>query len=73
MLPGLKLSSLACKSVFYRPEHNAKGGGGERDPIELNFEDIEIQKRNKPTDRAQIVDEINVLLSNYVYSWSYDH
>ena len=43
------------------------------DPIELNFEDIEMQKWNKPTDRAQIVDEINVLLSNYVYSWSYDH
>ena len=43
------------------------------DPIKLNFEDIEMQKWNKPTDRAQIVDEINVLLSNYVYSWSYDH
>ena len=43
------------------------------DPIELNFEDIEMQKWNKPTDRAQIVDEISVLLSNYVYSWSYDH
>ena len=43
------------------------------DPIELNFEDIEMQKWNKPTDRAQIVNEINVLLSNYVYSWKYDH
>ena len=26
MLAGLKVSSLACKFVFYRPEHNAKGG-----------------------------------------------
>ena len=43
------------------------------DPIELNFEDTEMQKLNKPTDRAQIVDEINVLLPNCVYSWSYDH
>ena len=68
MLPGLKFSSLACKCVLYRPEHNAKG-----DSIELKFEDAEMQKWNKPADRAQIVDEINVFLSNYVYSWSYDH
>ena len=53
----MKLSScnLACKCVFYRPEYNAKGG----DHLELNFEDTEMQKWNKPTDRAQIVDEIN--------------
>ena len=25
MLKGLKLLSLACNFVFYRPEHNAKG------------------------------------------------
>ena len=24
MLRGLKVSSLACKCVFYRPEHNTK-------------------------------------------------
>ena len=24
MLTGLKVSSLACKCVFYRPEHNDK-------------------------------------------------
>ena len=40
MLTGLKFSSLACKYIFYRPEHNAKRG----DLIELNFEDIEMQK-----------------------------
>ena len=27
MLTGLKVSSLACKFVFYIQEHNAKGGG----------------------------------------------
>ena len=26
MFTVLKLSSLACKCVFYGPEHNAKGG-----------------------------------------------
>ena len=26
MLTGSKVSSLACKCIFYRPEHNAKGG-----------------------------------------------
>ena len=26
MLIGLKVSSMACKYIFYRPEHNAKGG-----------------------------------------------
>ena len=25
MLAGLKMSSLACECVYYRPEHNAKG------------------------------------------------
>ena len=25
MLKGLKVSSFACKCVFYRPEHDAKG------------------------------------------------
>ena len=25
MLTGLKVLSLTCKCVFYRPEHNAKG------------------------------------------------
>ena len=24
MLTGLEVSSLTCKCVFYRPEHNAK-------------------------------------------------
>ena len=27
MLTGLKVSSLACKSAFYGPEHNANWGG----------------------------------------------
>ena len=39
MLAGLKVSSLVCKCVFYRPEHNPKG-----DPRQLNFEGLEMQK-----------------------------
>ena len=39
MLTGLKVSFLVFKCVLYRPEHNAKG-----DPMELNFEGLEIQK-----------------------------
>ena len=64
----LKVSSLACKCVFYRPELNAKG-----DPMELNFESLEKQKWNIPTDRAQRLDEKKWgHLSNYhVYSQSY--
>ena len=27
MLPGLEVSYLACKCVFYRPQHNANRGG----------------------------------------------
>ena len=40
MLVDLKASSLTFKCVFYRPEHNANGG----DPMELNFEGLEMQK-----------------------------
>ena len=36
MLTALKLSSLACKCVFYRTKQNVKGG--------LNFEGLEMQK-----------------------------
>ena len=45
MLTDLKVSSLACKRIFNRPENNPQG-----DHMELNFEDFEIQK-----DRAQRV------------------
>ena len=50
----LKLSSLACKCVFYKPKHNAMG--------ELNFEGLKIQKYNTSTDRAQRVDEKNAVI-----------
>ena len=33
MLTDLRVSFLACKCVFYRPEHYAKGG-----PMEWKFE-----------------------------------
>ena len=47
MLSGLKVSFLACKCAFYRPEHNVRW-----DPIELNFEGLEMKKRNVPTDKS---------------------
>ena len=37
MLTRLRVSFCVCKHVFYRPGHNAK-----RDPMELNFEDLEM-------------------------------
>ena len=40
--------------VCYRPEHNAKGS-----PMELNFEGLEMQDWNIPTDRAQRLAEKN--------------
>ena len=27
VVTGMKVSPLACKCVFYKPEHKAKGGG----------------------------------------------
>ena len=39
MLTGLKVSSLVCKCVFYRPEYNTKEG-----PMKLNFEGLETTK-----------------------------
>ena len=49
MLPGLEVSYLACKCLFYRPQHNANrmGGGWGREgggPMELNFEGVKMQK-----------------------------
>ena len=42
MLTALKMSSLTCKWIFYRPELNAKWGG----PMELNFEGLELKQTN---------------------------
>ena len=39
MLTELKVSSLACICVLYRPEHNAKG-----DPMDINFKGLETKK-----------------------------
>ena len=41
MLTGLKVPSLACKYVFYRPENNAKG-----DSMELNIEGLGVLSVN---------------------------
>ena len=59
MLTYLKVSSLACKRVFYRPEQNAKVGWGS---MELNFEGLELQRWNIPTGRAQRVDDKNTVI-----------
>ena len=50
MLTGLKVSFLACKCVFYRPEHYEW-----EDPMVLNFEGL-------ATNRAQILDENNKVI-----------
>ena len=49
------MSSLMCKCVFYRSEHNEKGWS----PMELNFEGLEMQKWNIPMDRSQRIEEKN--------------
>ena len=46
------MSSLGCKTRFYKPKHKPKGG-----LMELSFEGLEIPKWNVPTDIVQIVDE----------------
>ena len=52
MSTSLKVSSLSCKSVFFRSEHNAKG-----DHMELSFQRLEMQKWKIPTGRPQRADE----------------
>ena len=54
MLTGFRMLSLACKCIFYKPEHTLRGN-----PLELNFEGLEIKKENIPTDRALRDDEKN--------------
>ena len=39
MLTGFKVSSLASRCVFYRPEHKANGR-----PLKLNFEVFGMQR-----------------------------
>ena len=48
LLTSLKVSSLAFKCVFYRPENNAK-----QKPMELNFKSQEMQKWSIPTNVSQ--------------------
>ena len=52
----IKVSSMACRCVFDRPEHFAKGS-----PIKLIFEGLEMQKWNIPTDRPRRVYEKGVI------------
>ena len=49
MLTALKMSSLTCKCVFYRPELNAKGGG----PMELTFQDLQMEQTNGQSSKSR--------------------
>ena len=46
MLTGFKVSSLANKCVFYRPEHSANGGH-----LKLNFEGL-LEYKDQINQRA---------------------
>ena len=48
---------MLSKHISYRSEHRANGG-----PLKLDFEGLGMQRWNKPMDRAQRVDEKNVLI-----------
>ena len=61
MLTGLKASSLPCKCVSNRPEHNAKEILIQF-PMELNFEVLQMQRQNIPTDRVWSLDEKNGII-----------
>ena len=68
MLTGLKVSSLTCKCVFYRPEHNAKGG------TELwRSWDAEIKSTNEQSSKSRWEKWSHLSMSIYVYSQSYGH
>ena len=73
MLTGFKLSLLASKYVFYRPEHKTNG-----EPLKWNFEVLGMQRWDKTTDRAQRGDEKKRLKcltngKNNVYVQSYGY
>ena len=52
------MSILAC--VFYVPERNAR-----ENPMELNFEGLEMQKWNTLTDRADEKDGVILLIIKF--------
>ena len=54
MLIDFKVSSLANKYVFYRPEHMANGR-----PLKWNLKVLGMQRWHKPTERVQRVGEKN--------------
>ena len=73
MLIGFKVSSLANKYVFYRPEHMVNGR-----QLKWNFKVLGMQRWHKPTERVQRVGEKNGLNylkndKNQVYFQSYGY
>ena len=57
MLTGLKVSTLACKCGFYKPEHNGK----------FNFQGLEMREGYIPTNRAQTVDKKNGVICLFMF------
>ena len=66
MLTALKMSSLTCKWIFYRPELNAKWGG----PMELNFEGLELKQTNGQGEKSRR-NKWGLLSTYHVYFQSY--
>ena len=62
MLTGLKMLSLICWCVFYRPEHNAKGRGTHETELWRSWN----AEMNIPTDRAQKVDGKNGVICLFI-------
>ena len=54
MLTGLKVLSLACKYIFYKPEHMQRGN-----PMNRTFKFLKCKKKKRKIlmDRAQRLDE----------------
>ena len=67
MLTSFKVSSLAKKCMFYRPEHNAKG-------IELNFEGLNARMKYTSEQKWNSRwEKMGHLSSYHVQPQSYGH
>ena len=62
MVTVRKVSSVGCKCLFNRPEHNTKGVT----QWDLIFKGSEVQKSNLPTDKVQSGDEENGVICQVI-------
>ena len=69
MLTGLKVSSLACKCVFYRRQHNTKGGPHGTEFWRSWNEEMKYTNEQSSKSRWKIWGHLS---SYHVYSQSYD-